>query len=49
MKGITNPTYVVPDKLIGAALAGTVYVLYKGQVAYFTVTYVADRYMKYFM
>jgi hypothetical protein len=49
MKEIANRTFVVHNKLIGAALAGTVYMMYKGQVAYFTVTYVADRYMKYFM
>ena len=49
MKAITNRTLIVSDKLLGAAALGTAYLMYKGQVAYFTVTYLGDRYMKYFM
>jgi hypothetical protein len=49
MKAITNHTFVVSDKLIGAAAVGTAYLMYKGQVVYFTITYLGDRYMKFFM
>jgi hypothetical protein len=40
---------MLSNKLVGAAVVGTAYLMYKGQVVYFTLTYLGDRYMKYFM